>query len=485
MGILKKLKFINLEKSEKNLIINIIAAFAIKGLSLIISLFSTPQYIKFFGDNNVLGVWYTILSVLSWITICDLGLGNGLRNKLTQALAAGENEKAKSYISSAYVAIAAIILPITIIGTFAVQFLDLNKFLKLDPKVISPDTINLAVCILFVGVCLNFIFKTVNSILYAIQKSSVTNLLALVTSVIPLVYIIVFKSDNMEFNLISLSIVHVLASALPLLVATAYVFIKPLRTCAPNPKLFTKSAAKDVMGLGLGFFAAQIFFMILMSTNELFINTLYLPDNVVEYNIYYKVFTVVGSVFMLALTPLWSKITQDIARKRFHILKKTNNLLYAVSALAFAAQFAMLPVLQWFLNFWLGENTITVDYSTAAIFAFFGGVFIFNNALNTIANGMGDLKTQVIIYGVAAALKVPAIILLKNLFNSWNVIVLYNAIALALFSMIQFIYTQSKIRTLSKQIIDNETDLSTQDNREECSYVVDIAENKAQSTAEN
>ena len=98
---------------------------------------------------------------------------------------------------------------------------------------------------------------------------------------------------------------------------------------------------------------------------------------------------------------------------------------------------------------------------------------------------MGDLKTQVIIYGVAAALKVPAIILLKNLFNSWNVIVLYNAIALALFSMIQFIYTQSKIRTLSKQIIDNETDLSTQDNREECSYVVDIAENKAQSTAEN
>ena len=205
------------------------------------------------------------------------------------------------------------------------------------------------------------------------------------------------------------------------------------------------------MGLGLGFFGAQIFFMVLMSTNELFINTLYIPDYVVEYNIYYKVFTVVGSIFMLALTPLWSKVTQDIAKKRFHIVKKTNKLLYAISAIAFASQFAILPMLQWFLNFWLGENTIPVDMTTALIFALFGGAYIFNNALNTIANGMGDLKTQIIVYGVAAALKVPVIIILKNIFSEWNIIVLYNAITLVVFSVIQFIYTQAKIKALSQE----------------------------------
>lgn len=461
---LRRLKNLKLEKSEKNLIANILAAFAIKGVSLLISLFSTPQYIKYFNDNAVLGVWYTILSVLSWITICDLGLGNGLRNKLTEALADGKDAEAKRYISSAYVTISAIILPITLIGLAIIPFLDLNSFLKLNPEVISAKTIAISVCILFGGVCLNFIFKTVNSILYAIQKSSVTNFLALITSVIPLLYITFFKSENMEFNLVALSIVHVLAASVPLLAATFYVFLKPLKGCAPTPKLFTKKAAESVMGLGLGFFGAQIFFMVLMSTNEILINSIFIPDYVVEYNIYYKVFTTVGSLFMLALTPLWSKVTQDVAKKRFHILKKTNNLLYILSGLAFLAQFAILPFLQWFLNFWLGENTIAVDYTTAAIFALFGGTYIFNNALNTIANGMGDLKTQIIVYGISALLKVPAVLLLKPLFETWSIIVLYNAVTLIIFSVVQFIYTNTKIRRLTdeaQQATESETNNAT------------------------
>ena len=443
---LQHLKKLKLEKSEKNLIINIIAAFAIKGVSLLISLFSTPQYIVFFNDNSVLGVWYTILSVLSWITICDLGLGNGLRNKLTEALTAGDTERAKHYTSSAYCAITIIIIPITVIGLALIPFLDLNEFLKLNPNVISPLTIKLSLAILFVGICLNFIFKTINSVLYAMQKSSVTNFIALITSIIPLCYITFFKSEDIQFNLIALSIVHVLATAVPLITATFFVFLTSLKNCAPTPKYFTKSATKDVMGLGLGFFGAQIFFMLLMSTNELLINTFFLPEYVVEYNIYYKIFTTVGSLFMLALTPLWSKVTQDVAQKRFHILKKTNKLLYVVSGIAFIAQFAIIPFLQWFLDIWLGENSITVDYTTAIIFALFGGIFIFNNALNTIANGMGDLKTQFFVYGIAAVLKVPIIIALSHIFDGWNIIVLYNAISLIIFSAIQFIYTNKKLQ---------------------------------------
>ena len=365
------MKKLSLDKREKNLIANILVAFGVKGLSLLISLFSTPLYIKYFGDNTVLGVWYTVLSVLSWITVADLGLGNGLRNKLTQDLANDDRESAKKHISSAYVAISAIILPITVVGVVLIQLLDLNSMLHISESLISAGTLKLSVTILFVGICLQFIVKIISNVLYAMQKSSVNNIKALLTSAIPLLFILLFNSDNLETCLVALSIVHVIAITLPYIVATIIIYGFFLKDCKPSVRFYEKKSAGDVIGLGVKFFFAQIFFMVLMSTNEFLINTFYEPDCVVEYSIYYRVFTVLGSLFMLALTPLWSKVTQDIENKRFSVVKKTNRLLYLISAACIVAQFTMVLFLQWFFNLWLQENSITVDTATALSFAFF------------------------------------------------------------------------------------------------------------------
>ena len=441
-------KKFTLHKSEKNLLLNIIMAFVIKGLSLLISLFSTPLYIKYFDDNVVLGVWYTILSVLSWITVADLGLGNGLRNKLTQALAAKDEKLAQKYVSSAYVAVSLIILPIAVVGIVLIQFLDLNAVLNISSTVVSNETLKIAVSILFGGVCFNFIVKMISNVIYAMQKSSINNFKALITSILPLIYMLFFKSENIEVNLISLSVVHVLSISLPMIVATIIIFAKPLRFCRPSLKAYDRESARSVMGLGLKFFAAQIFFMLMMSTNEIIINSFFSPEYVVEYNIYYRVFTMVGSLFMLALTPLWSKVTEDLVNKRFLVVKKTNRILYLISALAFLAEFAIIPFLQWFLNIWLQDATIVVDITTALYFALFGGVYIFNIALTTVANGMGDLRTQIVFYGIGSVLKVPAVLLLKLQFEHWNVILLYNSFVLLAFCVFQLFWIEKKIKAL-------------------------------------
>ena len=83
--IVQKLKRLLGDKDERNLLLHIALAFGVKGLALLVSFFSMPLYIKYFGNDEALGLWYTILSLLSWVQICDLGLGNGLRNRLTEA----------------------------------------------------------------------------------------------------------------------------------------------------------------------------------------------------------------------------------------------------------------------------------------------------------------------------------------------------------------------------------------------------------------
>ena len=94
------LKKINMPENDKNVIVNILGAFVIRGLGLFLSLFSMPAYIRFFNNDITLGLWFTVLSVLNWILNFDLGIGNGLRNYVSKFYAEKRFDEAKKYISS-------------------------------------------------------------------------------------------------------------------------------------------------------------------------------------------------------------------------------------------------------------------------------------------------------------------------------------------------------------------------------------------------
>jgi hypothetical protein len=48
------------------------------------------------------GSWLTLRSIILWFAFFDIGLGNGLRNKFTEAKAPGNLERTRIYISTAY-----------------------------------------------------------------------------------------------------------------------------------------------------------------------------------------------------------------------------------------------------------------------------------------------------------------------------------------------------------------------------------------------
>lgn len=440
-------------KEKRNLFVNILVAFIVKGLALMVSLFSMPLYMAYFSNDSVLGFWYTILSVLSWVSICDLGLGSGLRNRLTESLSKEDFNGARCYISSTYFLLSIIIIPVLAIGSVLLAVVDLNSFFQISKEVLSTSTVRNSIIILFVGVGINFVLKSVNSIIYAIQKSSINNVLAFIASSLPLLYILISTPDNsIETNFLVLSIVHILSINLPLLVATFLVFLKKeLKLCRPSFKSIDFTVAKNTVTFGMQFFFAQLFFMGILSTNELFITRLFSASDVVDYSIYNKLFTVIGSIFMLALTPLWSKITKDFTEKKYEQIKKTNQVLYLIALIAFIAELLLVPFLQFVVDIWLRKETIAVNYGTALVFACFGGVYIFNVVLTTVANGIGELKTQIAFYGVGALLKIPICMLMKSVANVWVIIVLYNLLILTAFCVYQYFWVNKKISKLILQ----------------------------------
>lgn len=92
----------NTGQNNKIILKNSVGAFAINGASLLVSLASAPALIHYFNNNEVLGIWFTMLSVLVWFLNFDLGIGNGIRNQLTKDLTLKDEISAKTTISSGF-----------------------------------------------------------------------------------------------------------------------------------------------------------------------------------------------------------------------------------------------------------------------------------------------------------------------------------------------------------------------------------------------
>jgi Na+-driven multidrug efflux pump len=190
--------------------------------------------------------------------------------------------------------------------------------------------------------------------------------------------------------------------------------------------------------------------MIITTTNEFLITWLVGTAEVVEYQIYNRLFLLVGTLFALALTPIWSTVTKALSEKNYNWIKKLFKILNLIALIAVVCEFAMIPFLQLGINIWLGENTIKVNYYYAVIFAISGSVFIWNGVLSSIANGLGELKTQSIFLTVGAFIKIPVAWFLVTIFDSWIGVIVANIVAMSLYSIIQPLRINKLLKNLRR-----------------------------------
>ena len=427
MNLLGRLK--KLGENSRIVAKNVIGAFLVKGFSLIVSFVTTPLFIHYFVDNKVLGVWYTLLSVLIWFLNFDLGLGNGLRNNLVKALTENDMDKARRVISSGMFSVGVVTIVLCIIGVILISLVDLNRFFNIDIAIIAPHALFFSTIFVFIAVMLRFFLTTISSVFYALQKSAINNFLALCVSVLQMLFVLVFRFDTPERALISVSFAYIFLSNLPVMVAGIIVFSTKLKGCRPSIRFVDRIYIKAIMGIGALFFLCQILYMIIANTNEFFITNLYGAQYTAEYTFYYKLSTIGTMIVSLALTPIWSIVTKAQAEGNYQWLLKLFNYIKLGGVGILFLQLATVPCIPWLMDLWLGKGVVDVSYITSIAFALFSASFLYSGMLSTIANGLAMMKIQTITYIIAVVLKV-VLLLLFNTLTNWDFVVWVNMVIL-------------------------------------------------------
>lgn len=432
-----KSKITSISQDDKTMYKSIIISLLIRGGALVLSLFTLPAYMRFFDDNTALGLWFTIVSVLNWFLNFDLGVGNGLRNKLVPCIVNNDKEKAKRYISSAYIIISIISVGIGIISFIVFEYLDWNKILNVENDIISNAVLMKTVKIVFIGVLLQFVLRLINSILYALQKSHIPAFLTLISTMLTLVTISIIGNNAIETNIIRLAYINVIATNLPLLVATILIFCKKLKYAWPNFRYYSNKYAKNILKLGGLFFGIQVMYMVISNTNEYLITLFYDPKYVVDYQIYYKLFNLVSTIFSIITIPIWSSITKSLAERNIERIKSTYSKLKKLALLIICGEFLLILFVQIIVNLWLGDSAIKINYLYAFIFAISGSAFIWSSAISSMSNGLNKIKSQFVLMTIAVVIEFTLLITMHNVINSWIFVIVVNIISILPYCIIE------------------------------------------------
>ena len=208
--------------SKRSLLIkkNIIASFLIKGWSALVQFLLVPLTLACLGEYEN-GVWLTISSVLLWINNLDIGLGNGLRNKLAVYMARGDKEKAREMVSSTFIMLCIIIIPVLIVLLLFETCCDNYRIFNVDSSIIG--NLDVVLYVTTILVCTTFIFKFIGNIYMGLQLPAVNNFIGSAGSTLAMIgTYIVYLSGNRSMLLVAS--VNLLAPLLVYLLAFPITF---------------------------------------------------------------------------------------------------------------------------------------------------------------------------------------------------------------------------------------------------------------------
>ncbi len=368
-------------------------------------------------NSSTFGIWLTISSVIGWFGFFDVGLANGLRNRLTESLAANDSAKAKMYLSTTYAMLGLLIGGIYLLFCAAYHWIEWGSIFNAPPGLAHDVTILFFWGFTFFS--MRFILGITDVIYAALQRPAYANLFTAISSILTVLLVLYLRSVSsgsllmlgFGFTCISMLIVP--------LASTIYLYGFIGAGLFPSIRSVDFSHAPDFLGLGWRFFVLRITFVVLFTSDNMIIAQVLGPEHVTTYNIAYKYFSVILLLYSTLTYPLWAAFTDAYTRGDTvwitGTVQKMERLWMAFAGLTLL----MLACSGIAYRLWVG-TLIHVPFYLSSIMAVFVILYTWNSVYNLFVNGAGRIQLQMILSVFAAVVNIPLSILFAKTLHMGN-----------------------------------------------------------------
>lgn len=383
---------------------NILISAVLKVVGLCTSLLIVPITIDYL-DSEVYGVWMTMTSVLFWIGGFDIGLGNGMRNYLTEAISRKDYSLGRKYISTTFTLLTIIALLLGVIGLIPMSQMDFCHFF--NTKSVCNEELRNALLVAVSFTLVNFVVKNIGFVFVAMQKYAVNDFLNVSGNVASLGIIFILTKLT-SGNLLNVVLAYTATSCVAFSLAAIPLFRKHPEL-KPSLKCFDKSLSRQILGKGLGFFIIQITScIVIFGAANVFITQYCGPKSVTTYNLAYKFFNLEIIGYTIILAPMWNAYTDAYVKGDMQWVDRTFKRALKFWGLSVVAGLVMLLGSQLFYTLWVGDK-VHIPVSVSVCTLIYVCMFNLNNCATYLINGFNKIRVQIITSLLFTALYVLAV----------------------------------------------------------------------------
>lgn len=398
---LKTKILINQSERSKKIITSASYSFLVKIASMVTSLSLVSISISYINVENY-GVWLTISSITTWISIFDIGIVTSLRNRIAEAIAVKDWEIARQYVSTTYALLLFIIIPVWLVFLFLSSYINWTSVFNtsLNNTILSP-----IMAFVFTSFCVQFILKPINSILTADQNHFLANLIFLITNIFSIACIIIFKSFFKD----SLYFIALLFGFMPCIVTGALsivLFLTKYKKLRPAVSAVNFKYRKDLLGLGFKFFIIQVAGLIIFGSNNLLISRFIGNEQVTYYNIVFRYFGAITIVYSLVNAPIWTAYTDAYALKDWNWIKKVTKQANYFCTFLLVVVLMMLFASNNIYKLWINK-TIYIPVLLSTLMALNVVISLYGSTYTAFINGTGKIRLQTYYSIITALLHIP------------------------------------------------------------------------------
>lgn len=396
---------------------NIIGLMGVKGGSIAIGLLLVPLTINYVNATQY-GIWLTVSSIVNWLGFFDVGLGNGLRLKLTTALAKNDFSEAKKYVSTTYLALILISIFMFFLFVIIVPLIDWNAFLNIST--LKNSELEQIILITLCVFCMLFVAQIINTILIATHKSSKAALISFIGQLFVLAAVL-FLKQFFEARLILLVTTITIIPVITTIFYSIFLYNTSLKNISPSFKFVDINHIKGILNVGGVFFVIQIGAIILFQTDNIIVSKILGPVAVTEFNVIYKLFSIIIMIFTIIITPYWSAFTDAYVKNDLIWMDKSIKQMKKVWIILSLCTILLYLVSPFLLKIWIGNS-----FKYHSIFLFSMLLYVVSSMWQTIhvylLNGVGKVRLQLYLVIFGGIINIPLAFYLGKKFGLAGVI---------------------------------------------------------------
>ncbi len=429
--------------TERNNLVrkNIVLSVIFKGLSVGLSLLLLPLTVNYLSQVEY-GIWVTLLGVLSWVNYLDMGIGPGLRNKLTEAVSLKDVTAFKSFLSSGIVMIGGVCFAAFIALIVGLKFVNLNEVLNTTE--VSSGLLYHATLYTGIIVLILFFFSIMDQVYNAFQQTAIPGFINVIQSTIMLgivYYLTYFNYRNMLYFVIAFGVSAILSK-----VGMCLWFFLRHKHLLPGYHFIDIERMKSLVTLSAKFLLLNVTCIFIYSSADFMITLRLGPEYVRDFDIAFKVFYFISTLYFFMFNPLWSAYTDAYIKKDFGWIRKT---LKKTTLLIIPVILAVIIVganIRLITRIWTGLELDIPNTLSVAIGLYTIGLYWLAN-WNYFINGSGQVNLEIVV-SVISALGVAGL--------SWTLMPIMGTTGMALaMAIVVFLFgTAMCIQTL--RILKNE-----------------------------